>query len=217
VWEREAVRRVRGWISSAWSLLLFKAIVILLFIVACLLQPFFLSIVVAVALSLVWAECEPMRCFRQSLAILLALLATYHFGCLVMSWVARYHPFDEASAFTLPALCLAFFCLHLRELPHLHSGLAVVAVAVAAYLFLFCWHAVHRLVYAAAALSVCTLLDMLASLVQRGCGAGLSLPTAPFERLWHHRRTGIHELPLTEEDCADDEPHYSQAQQLHPL
>jgi hypothetical protein len=97
-----------------------------------------------------------MRCFRQSLAILLALLATYHFGCLVMSWVARYHPFDEASAFTLPALCLAFFCLHLRELPHLHSGLAYV---------LSC------------ATIACRLLTSR-SLLQCGCSGGgcLSLP-----------------------------------------
>jgi hypothetical protein len=159
-------------------MLLFKAIASLLFIAACMLQPFFLSIAIAVALSLVsrrpslniaptdlpystivqtWVECEPLRCFRQSLAILLALLATYHFGCLVMSWVARYHPFDEASAFTLPALCLAFFCLHLRELPHLHSGLAYVPV-------LSCTTQLHA--------------DGSRSLLQCGCGGGgcLSVP-----------------------------------------
>jgi hypothetical protein len=76
----------------------------------------------------IWVEDEALRYFRQSLSVLLALFLTYHFGCLWFSWAAS-HPFDGASAFTLPTIALALYSLCLTEMPHtpvLHYFLAYV-------------------------------------------------------------------------------------------
>jgi hypothetical protein len=40
-----------------------------------------------------------------------------------------------------------------------------MAAGVAGYLFLFCWHAVHMIVYAVSTLSVCALLALAMSLL----------------------------------------------------
>lgn len=47
----------------------------------------------------------------------------------------------------------------------IHSA---TGAGVAGYLFLFSWHAVHMIVYAVIALSVCTLLGLVASLLHHG-------------------------------------------------